>query len=134
MKTVGIIAIVFISLFATEDLMAQRGHRADRRVVVVRHSRFRPRHVVVFRPHWHARAAFHRRWVYFPRYNFYWDNWRNHYYYFNGTAWISKSKAPAVVDNVDLSNEKYYELNEDDDDIDDIALANSKHQEKYKAN
>lgn len=133
MKATGIILFVIISLFTSDDLWAQRAHRRDKRhVVVVQHSRFRPKHRVTFRPHWNPKLTCHRRWVYFPRLNFYWDNWRNHYYYFNGTVWISKSKAPATIADVDLVTEKYYELGEAEDDNDDIAAANDAHKEKFK--
>jgi hypothetical protein len=133
MKAVHVILLAVISLFLSTDLLAQRNHhhRGGGRVVVVRHSRFRPRRVVVFRPAWHPRLTCQRRWVYFPRYNFYWDNWRNHYLYFNGTVWISKADPPASTNGVALANEKYYELEEADDDNDDIAVANSQHNEKY---
>ena len=132
MKILGIGFVMAIVLFVSDDLFAQRHRvRHDRRVVV-RHSRFRPRKVVVFRPAWYPRLTCQRRWVYFPRYNFYWDNWRNHYLYFNGTVWLSKSDPPPNAKDIVLAEEKFYELDETDDDNDDIALANSKHKEKYK--
>lgn len=136
MKYLRFVILIILVVLASESAFAQRdrGRHRGKKVVVVRHSRFRPRHVAVFRPHWHPRLTCQRRWIYFPRYNFYWDNWRNHYYYFNGTIWISKSNPPANASGVALAEERFYELNESDDDNDDIALVNKEHQEKYKQN
>ena len=54
--------------------------------------------------------------------------------YFSGNVWISNSNPPASVNGVNLAEEKYYELEEADDDNDDIASANNSHKEKYKSN
>jgi hypothetical protein len=135
MKHLRIVCLIILAVFISDSAFSQRKARQrGKTVVVVRHSRYRPRHVSVFRPHWHQRLTCQRRWVYFPRHNFYWDNWRNRYLYFNGAIWVSKSTAPATVSNVVLADETFYELNETDDDNDDIALANKEHQEKYKKN
>ena len=45
-----------------------------------------------------------------------------------------QANPPAAVANVNLADEKFYELNEADDDVDDIALANVQHKEKFKEN
>ena len=93
---------------------------------------YRPAKIVVYHPHWHVKHAFNRRWVYFPKYNFYWDNWRNHYRFWNGTVWISQAAAPPTVVNVNLATEKHYELKESDDDDDEITSANESHKSEYK--
>lgn len=100
--------------------------------VVVKRSPFRPAKVIVYHPHWGPKHAIHRRWVFFPKYNLYWDNWRNHYYFYNGTLWISQPTPPPVIVNVNLDNEKHYELKEDEDDVDDVYKGNDTHKTEYK--
>lgn len=100
--------------------------------VIVYKSKYRPVKIVTYRPVWRPAYTYHRRWVYFPRYNFYWDNWRNGYYYLNGAAWIYSVNPPPAVVNINISNEKNYELKEDEDDVDDVYNTNSNHQEVYK--
>jgi hypothetical protein len=103
-------------------------HRAGhKKAVVVKRSRYRPAKVVVFHPHWHPTRAYNRRWVYFPRLNFYWDHWRNHYVFWNGTIWLSQPAPPPALVNIDLSKEKQKELREDEDDIDDVYKSNAEH-------
>ncbi len=109
------------------------GHpHGGRKVVVVKRSPYRPARLVVYHPVWHPAYACNRRWVYFPRYNFYWDNWRNHYVFWNGTIWLSQPTAPAMIVNVNLASEKRYELKDDDDDVDDIYASNGQHKTEYK--
>ncbi|MCA0431291.1 MAG: hypothetical protein LCH32_12400 [Bacteroidetes bacterium] len=110
-----------------------RPNHIHRRHVVVYKSPYRPRKVIVYHPVWHPAYAYNRRWVYFPKYNFYWDNWRNHYCYWNGTVWLSQPTPPPVIVNVDLSKEKQYELKESDDDNDSINVNNEAHKTEYKA-
>lgn len=124
------------------NLSAQKGkHHAKARVhhgprgnkvVVVKRSPHRPRKVVVFRPVWGPQLAIHRRWVFFPRYNFYWDNRRNCYVFWNAGAWICKPTPPPVVVNVNLASEKHYELKENEDDVDDVYKSNDSHKGEYK--
>lgn len=151
MKT--LIFISFLSVF-TSGIFAQRGghkggggrpakhgkvvvvqkqhpRRHLREKVVVR-SKFRPAKVIVYHPYWGPRHAFNRRWVYFPRHNFYWDNWRQVYFFWEGGAWVVHQKAPAVIVNVNLENEKHYELKENEDDIDDVYSTNDSHKTEYK--
>lgn len=108
------------------------GHNHKGVVVVKKRSVFRPNKIVVFHPGWHVKHSFYRRWVYFPKHNFYWDNWRNHYRFWNGTIWVSQPAAPATVVNINLATEKHYELKETDDDDDDISTANESHKTEYK--
>lgn len=99
---------------------------------VVRVSPFRPHKVVVYHPHWGKRYAFNHRWVFFPKYNFYWDNWREMYVYRNGAVWVSNVMAPPAIVNINIENEKHYELKETEDDNDNIQDLNDTHQKEYK--
>ncbi len=145
MKTIKIICFLTFSFVISITGYSQGRHGGGHRgggyhgggyrhggKVVIRRSVYRPNKIVVFHPGWHAKHSFYRRWVYFPKYNFYWDNWRNHYMCWNGTIWVTQVAAPATVVNVDLATEKQYELKEADDDNDDIATANETHKTEYK--
>ena len=137
-KLIPVLGILMV--LGTSDAFAQKkGHRAHRhrhhgprRVAVVKRSPFRPAKVVVYRPVWGPKHYIHRRWVFFPKYNIYWDNWRNHYVFWNGTIWFSQPSPPPVVVNINLENEKHYELKESDDDTDDIYQGNDSHKSEYK--
>jgi hypothetical protein len=107
-------------------------HGPGKRVAVVKRSPFRPAKVIVYRPVWGPKHYIHRRWVYFPKYNIYWDNWRNHYVFWNGTIWFSQPSPPPVIVNVNLENEKHYELKEAEDDTDDVYQSNDGHKTEYK--
>lgn len=102
------------------------------KVVVVHKSKYRPAKMVVYHPVWAPKKNINRRWVYFPKYNCYWDNWRNVYFYKSNNVWISSSKKPIIILNVNLEYEKHYELNEVDDDEDEIYILNSTHISIYK--
>jgi len=109
---------------------AVRKQHPHHRVIV--RSRYRPAKIVVFHPHWAPKRAYNRRWVFFPRYNFYWDNWRQMYVYRNGTVWIVNAPPPPTVVNINIDNEKQYELKEIEDDVDDVYQTNETHQTEYK--
>lgn len=94
-------------------------------------SKYRPAKIVVYHPHWHKTHTYHRRWVYFPRHNFYWDNWRQGYYYRNGAVWVFNTTPPPVIVNINLSNEKNYELQTDEDDVDNIYIVNEVHVKRF---
>lgn len=115
-----------------KKVIVKPGHHKPNRAVVV-HSPYRPAKVVVFHPYWGPKHAFNRRWVYFPRYNFYWDNWREVYFFWDGVTWVMYKKAPAVIVNVNLEKEKHFELKENEDDIDDVYRTNDSHKTDYKA-
>ena len=138
MNTNKFLITVLFLLFLETGLQAQRGrgHRPHRRshagVVVVKRSAYRPARVVVYHPYWRPHYAYNRRWVYFPRYNFYWDNWRNQYVFWNGSTWLSQAAAPPVIVNVNLDKEKTVELKEVEDDDDDIYKTNETHKTEYK--
>jgi hypothetical protein len=143
MKTLKIVLACLVVLSSVKQLHAQKakgyhhhrnnhGHRPGK-VVVVKRSAFRPKKTVVFHPVWRPKFTYHRRWVFFPKYNLYWDNWRNHYLFWNGAVWVSQATAPAMVVNVNLENEKHNELKDSDDDTDDIYKYNEDHKTEYKA-
>lgn len=149
MKTVkSIILILSVLLLGTNSTFSQKGghghggrHGKGTKVVVknnhhggrvIVRSRYRPAKIVVYHPHWRPNYGYHRRWVYFPRYNFYWDNWRQGYYYRNGAVWIFNTTPPPVIVNINLDKEPNYELKEDDDDVDDVYKINDNHLKEFK--
>lgn len=137
MKSIKIIVFTLLFCFFGSEIYAQRhprrgGHRHGK-VVVVKRSPYRPAKVIVYHPYWRPAYTYHRRWVFFPRYNFYWDNWRNHYVFWNGSVWISQPAAPPVIVNVNLENEKSVELPDNEEDEDDVYKSNETHKSEYKA-
>ncbi len=100
--------------------------------VVVKKSIYRPAKFVIYHPFWGPKRAYNRRWVYFPGHNFYWDNWRNHYVFWNGTIWVSNPSPPPTVVNINIDNEKHYELKDSEDDEDDVYKTNDTHKQEYK--
>ncbi len=110
----------------------RHGYRHRNKVVIVKRSPYRPNKIVVYKPYWRPNYAYNRRWVYFPRYNFYWDNWRSHYVYYDGGMWVSQPTAPAIIINVNLDKEKNYELKEEEEDEDDVYKSNDTHKTDYK--
>lgn len=83
-------------------------------------------HVTYYTPKWHPHHRFCHRWVYFPRYNMYWDNYRNVYVYHYRGRWISQRRTPHVIINVNLARERFYEIDRYDD-CDDIYSYNGRH-------
>ena len=108
------------------------GHPHHAGKVMVKKSIYRPGKIVVYHPGWGPKRAFNHRWIYFPRHNFYWDNWRNHYVFWNGTIWFSQPSPPPTVVNINIDNEKHYELKEKDDDVDDVYQGNDTHKTEFK--
>jgi hypothetical protein len=136
-KAVLVVILIALNL----NIYAQKGrgrnghhphHHHNKKVVVVKRSKYRPAKVVVYHPVWRPHFAYNRRWVYFPKYNLYWDNWRNHYVFWNGSIWLSQATAPPVIVNVNLEKEKHQELKEEQDDVDDIYKDNNQHKEEIK--
>jgi hypothetical protein len=140
MKLTSILrAILIVSLLTVSSKVAaqKKGHNHHHghkhrhgKKVVVKRSAYRPAKVVVFHPVWRPKYAYNRRWVFFPKYNLYWDNWRNHYVFLNGPIWVSQAAAPPIIVNVNLENENSKELKEEEDDIDDIYKDNSAHKQE----
>jgi len=141
--------IVCIALIGTQEVFAQRGkdgfrgngkhqrrnnavvrHRPAKRVIV--RSKYRPVKMAVYHPYWGLKRNFNRRWIYFPLYNIYWDNWRQMYVFRNGAVWTVNTNPPVTLVNINIDNEKHYELNETDDDFDEIYQNNENHQSMYK--
>lgn len=114
----------------TKVIVKNNRHPYRNRVVV--RSAYRPAKIVVYHPHWRPNYGYHRRWVYFPHYNFYWDNWRQGYYYRNGAVWMFNTTPPPIIVNVNLDKETNYELKEDDDDVDDVYKTNDNHLQEFK--
>jgi hypothetical protein len=106
-------------------------HHKNNHVKVIKKSKFRPVKSSVFHPHWAKNKNFNRRWVYFPKYNCYWDNWRNVYFYKEKSKWLYSSTTPAVLIQIELEKEKYYELKDTEDEIDEIYINNETHSSEY---
>lgn len=124
--------LINIHLYGQKRVHRVHHHGRHGKVVVVKRSPYRPHRVRVYHPAWHPAFSYNRRWVFFPKYNLYWDNWRNHYRFWNGTIWISQPTPPPVIVNVNLNQEKHYELKEQDDDKDSIDTENDIHKSEYK--
>jgi hypothetical protein len=101
----------------------------DARVVEVYQEHPRGRH---YHPKWHPRHDFARRWVYFPRYNMYWDNSRSVYVYSSCGRWVANPEPPRVALNVNLSAERFVELGVDLDVRNDVFELNSQHRVVFK--
>lgn len=147
MKTLKLFILTILLLSFSLVSYAQRGHthgkgnprkavmvkqhHHPKKIVVVR-SKYRPHNAIVFHPYWAPAKVCHRRWVFFPKHNLYWDNWRNVYFFWNGTIWVSQPKPPAIIVNINLEKEKHYELKENEDDLDDVYQSNKTHKTEYK--
>lgn len=117
-----------------QNVERERHHRDhDEKVVVVKRERY-PHHrrVIVYHPVWGPRLTYHHRWVYFPRYNFYWDNVRRVYVYRNNNVWVVNAAIPIFAVRVNLNAEQKVELPDRDDSVDNIQNQNSEHVSLYK--
>ena len=139
MKSVRNISVLFTMIF----LLAAFSSNAQKVVVEKRHhnkvvkvckGHKHYRKGVVYHPVWSPRIAYTHRWVFFPRYNFYWDNWNEVYIVRNETIWVSSKILPKEVENLDLQKENKVELGEENDDLDTIQEKNSDHRVQYIAN
>jgi len=127
--------ILFIGLtnaVAQNKVVVVKEKHPKNKVVVVKSKKHRVGKAKVYRPRWALRASFKHRWVYFPRHNFYWDNFRNVYVIRTGTVWVTSENAPKEVETVDLSKEECIELNEENDTQETIQDRNDEHQTEYK--
>lgn len=136
MKPIRVITIstmIIISLIASKGLAQPKGlvvkERRHDKVVVVK-NRHR---AVVYHPRWAPRVRFYHRWVFFPRYNFYWDNFHSVFVIRTGAVWVTSTTTPKEVENVDLSKAKKVELSEENDAKDSIQDKNDDHQKTYRA-
>ena len=128
-KIIVPILILSFLIFIQSRLYAQKRNHPKKHgvhhknVVVYKHSRYRPhKRFKVFHPYWNPKFSYHRRWVYFPKYNLYWDNWRNQYVFLNNNVWIMQAAAPPIIMNINLDQEEQRELGADNDDVDEIYL------------
>ena len=99
------------------------------RVVEVYEKPSRCKH---YRPKWHPHHDFARRWVYFPRYNMYWDNSRDVYVYNSYGRWVAEPEPPRIAINVNLSSERFVELGVELDARSDAFELNSRHRIAFK--
>jgi hypothetical protein len=90
-------------------------------------SNYRPYIRLNYRPAWSHHTRYRRRWIYFPKYNFYYDNWRQMYYYQNNTQWYMNVNLPTALININIEKENHFPLHEDEDDIDEIYKYNKHH-------
>lgn len=135
MKTIlKSVIILLLFVFATHsESIAQKGGVKKGHPHHKNHPKKHHRgKVVVYKPMWGPSAGYGRRWVYFPRYNSYFDNRRNMWVHLSGPKWIATSAVPPIMVNVNLSNEKKYELDEDADENENAENSNKDHVEKYK--
>jgi len=127
-----VLLLSFSSVLSQNKVVVVKDKSPKGNKVVVVKKNHHVKKVKVYHPHWAPRANYHRRWVYFPRYNFYWDNFRNVYVVRTGTIWVVSKTVPAEVKTVDLSKEKSVELSEDADEQDSIQDKNPEHQKEFK--
>lgn len=130
-KRILAVLLLFAGIFSAQAQRGRRMHPHPKAYAV--RSAYRPAKIVVYHPVWGPKFSMYRRWVFFPRYNFYWDNWRNRYLFWNGMAWVVMTSPPPAVINVNLQTEKHYELKEGDDDVDDVYKNNTIHKQEYKS-
>ncbi len=140
MKTLSKTSIIFLfcifiaitSAYGQNKVVVAKEKHPRNKVVVVKGNKHHIGKVKVYHPHWAPRANFKHRWVYFPRHNFYWDNFRNVYVIRTGTIWVTSKTTPKEIENIDLSKEKSIELSEEYDTQEAIQDKNEEHQTEYK--
>ena len=90
-------------------------------------SAYRPHNFHNYRPIWAHHHNYNRRWIYFPQQNFYYDNWRQVYFYRTNNRWQMNAALPSSFVIINLEDERHYELADDEDDMDRIYINNNKH-------
>jgi hypothetical protein len=106
-----------------------RHHHATGKVVLRPHSGARHRHVVVVKripPPWAPKMVLKRRWLYYPKYNFYYDCIHVKYIYLQNSVWVRANTLPPAIIQINLNNEKHIEL-DDDDTVENPEYNNSAH-------
>jgi hypothetical protein len=137
MKSIRLIQILItlsLALLAVAS-SAQKGvekHPKGKVVVVNKKRHHSFRRGVVYHPVWAPKSVYRHRWVFFPRYNFYWDNLHNVYVVETGSIWVVTEKRPNEIEGIDLLKEKSVELGEESDSVDTIQEMNLDHQKQYK--
>ena len=132
MKKLNVILFLFyVFIFSANYTVAQKNIRHSRTTVAARHHRqvakrsnHHPTTIVAYHPGWAPHKTINRRWVYFPKHNLYWDNWRNLYFYKNGAKWVSSSTLPAHLKSSKLDEEEFIELDQENEEDDEIYLTN----------
>lgn len=139
MKTaVRVLSVAFAFLFlsftnvVSQNKVVVKENSPKGNVVVVKHKKQHVKKVKIYHPRWSHNVKFHRRWVYFPSHNFYWDNHRNVYVIRTGTVWVVSKSLPNELKKVDLSKEKCVELSDETDEQDSIQEKNVEHLKQYK--
>lgn len=127
-----IFSLIVSSSCAKRNAVVVKESHPNRNVVVVRKKHQLFGRMVAYHPYWSPRVSFNHRWIYFPRYNFYWDNLRNVYVIKTGTVWVASKAKPKEVKGVNLTSEKKVELSEACDSQDSIQDKNAEHQTAYK--
>jgi len=92
-----------------------------------RKSSYRPKYFHNYRPIWAHHQNYNRRWIYFPQQNFYYDNWRQVYFFKSNNIWRMNVSLPASFIRVNLEDQRHYELTDEDDEMDRIYIDNNKH-------
>jgi hypothetical protein len=129
-----IILLVALTNALAQNKVVVKEKQPRNKVVVVKNKNHHIRKARVYHPHWAPRAGYMHRWIYFPRHNFYWDNFRNVYLIRTGTVWVISKTTPKEIEKVELSKEKKVELGEENDSLDSIEVKNDDHQKIYKDN
>lgn len=132
-KILGI--VLLIGLFDSSNAYSQKvvtvKSNPHHKTVVVKNKHGKVKKVV-YRPHWAPKRAYHHRWVYFPRHNFYWDNVKHVYVYRNGARWLTVATLPAIYAKVNLEKEKSVELTEVNDSTETVYDNNEQHVKELK--
>lgn len=142
MKTIVKILLILAVLIPAVSL-AQKGHKhhphkgnKNKEAVVnnkphyKKHPQYKQAYKV-YHPVWAPHCSYKHRWIYFPGYNCYWDNYSNMYVYWGGLFWIRTSSPPPILINVNLGKVKRYELDDDYDGYDNIYYYNPTHKKLY---
>lgn len=124
-----LVIVVFIALSGN----AQNVSKVEKHpLTVVGKKKVHPIKKKLYHPVWGPRLTYKNRWVYFPRYNFYWDNFHNVYIIKRGKAWVVLKTKPKEIERLDLTKEKSFELSEEYNETSAAQEKNDEHQEKYK--
>lgn len=129
-----VIFVAFTNAFAQNKVVVVKEKHPRNKTIVVKSKNHKISKAKFYQPHWSSKAKFYRRWVYFPRHNFYWDNLNNVYVIRAGRVWVTSTTAPKEIENINLTKEKKVELSEENDVLDSIQQNNEMHQKKYISN
>ncbi|MGE0078650.1 MAG: hypothetical protein AB7S48_12390 [Bacteroidales bacterium] len=128
--TIAIVLLCGATVYGQRMDMA-KSNLSHKTIVVKKHNRWVRR--VVYHPYWAPTQNYYHRWIYFPHYNFYWDNEKCVFVYKSGLKWIVASALPEEYSNANLKKSKSVELVDVDDSSDEVFSKNSEHQKTYGA-